>query len=91
MTFFSVARRFGVLALGVIGVVVGVVLLLPRPTPSSFGWTAYAPLANTTFVPQYVTGSLVLSTVLVLVGLALTAGWIGFALGRRMKRRGIPQ
>ena len=84
MTFFSVARRWGLLALGLIGMIAGAILL--TRTPTSSGWTAYAPLSNTTYVPPFVTGSFVLGTLLVLLGLALVAGWVGFALGRTRPR-----
>lgn len=89
MTFFSVARRFGLLALGLVGMIVGV-SLLTRPTPASFGWTAYAPLANTTYVPPFVTGTFVLGALVLVLATALTAGWVGFALGRTATRRSIP-
>ncbi len=85
MTFVAIARRWVLLVLGLIGMIVGAVLLT-RPTPASFGWTAYAPLSNTVFVPPFVSAGFVLGAVLGLLGLALTAGWIGFALGRRTTR-----
>ena len=81
MTFVSVARRFGWLVLGLIGMIAGAIVL--TRTPTSSGWTAYAPLSNTLYVPPFVTGSFVLGAALVLLGLALVAGWVGFALGRR--------
>jgi len=90
MRFMSIARRWGFLVLGAVGIVVGVILLLPRPEPVSFGWAAYAPLSNTTFIP-FVPGSYVAGALILAVGAALAAGWAGFALGRRTKRRGIPQ
>lgn len=76
-------RSWGLLVLGFIGMVVGVILLM-RPMPTAaFGWTAYAPLTNTVYVPPLVTGSLVFGVLFGSLGLALTAGWVGFALGRR--------
>jgi heme/copper-type cytochrome/quinol oxidase subunit 1 len=81
MTFVTVARRWGLLVLGLIGMIAGAILLTRMPTSS--GWTAYAPLSNTLYVPPFVTGSFVLGALLVLLGLALVAGWVGFALGRR--------
>jgi hypothetical protein len=77
----SFVRRFGILILGIIFVVVGVggyVVLFPQP---SFGWTAYAPLTGTTYVPHpntfdYFGG-------LAVVGLVLVAGWVGHRIGRR--------
>ena len=89
MTFVAIARRWGLLVLGLIGMIAGAILLT-RPTPAAFGWTAYAPLTKTTFVPPFVTGSFVLAVLLTVLGLALTAGWVGFVLGRRTKRRRIP-
>ena len=85
MTFVTIARRWGLLAFGLIGMIAGTILLT-RPTPASFGWTAYAPLSDTTYVPPFVTGSFVLGVLLLLLGLALAAGWVGFALGRRTTR-----
>ena len=90
MTFVAVLRQWGLLVLGLIGMIVGE-LLLTRTTPASFGWTAYAPLSNTLYVPSIVTGTLILGALLMALGLALTAGWVGFRLGRRTKRPGIPE
>ena len=85
MRFVAVLRSWGLLVLGVIGMIAGAILLT-RPTPAAFGWTAYAPLTKTTFVPPFVTGSLVFGVLLAALGLALAAGWVGFALGRRTTR-----
>lgn len=77
-------RRFGILILGIVLVVVGAVgyvALFPQP---SFGWTAYAPLTNTTFEPRPETFDYFGD--LAVVGLLLIAGWIGFRLGRRAPR-----
>ena len=90
MRIVSIARGWGLLVLGVVGMVVGVILLLPRPEPASFGWTAYAPLSKTTFIP-FVPGSYAAGALILAVGAALAAGWVGFALGRRTKQRGISQ
>jgi len=84
MRFVAAVRRWGLLALGLIGMVVGLILLF-RPIPSSFGWTAYAPLSATTFLP-YVPASYVVGAMILAVGVALAAGWVGFALGRRGMR-----
>jgi len=89
MAFVALLRRWGLLVLGLIGMIVGVVLLT-RPAPASFGWTAYAPLSNTVYVPPVVGSTFFPGVVLALVGLAVTAGWVGFALGRRTTKRGIP-
>ena len=85
MTFVSIARRWGLLVLGLVGIVVGAILLTRPGPPASFGWTAYAPLTNTVFVPPFVTPSLVFGVLLAALGIALVAGWVGFALGRRTK------
>lgn len=90
MRFVAIVRGWGLLVLGLIGMIVGVILLT-RPTPASFGWTAYAPLTNTTYVPRFVTGTFVLGALVLVLGLALTAGWVGFALGRRPKRPRHPE
>jgi heme/copper-type cytochrome/quinol oxidase subunit 1 len=79
MTF---VRRFGILVLGVLFVVVGVagyVAFFPQP---SFGWSAYAPLTNVTFTPQANTGFLGLAV----IGLVLVAGWVGHRIGRHRVR-----
>lgn len=86
MRFIAVARRWGLLVLGLAGMVVGVILLTRPGPPATFGWTAYAPLTNTVFVPPFVTPSLVFGVLLAALGIALAAGWAGFALGRRTKR-----
>lgn len=90
MTFVAIARRWGLLVLGLIGMIAGAILLT-RPTPASFGWTAYAPLSNTTYVPPFVTGTFVLGALVLMLATALTAGWVGFALGRRTKRPRHPE
>lgn len=79
-------RSWGLLVLGLIGMVVGVILLM-RPAPAAFGWTAYAPLTNTVYVPPFPTGTFVLGAALLLLGLALAAGWVGFALGTSLRIR----
>jgi heme/copper-type cytochrome/quinol oxidase subunit 1 len=81
MTF---VRRFGILILGILFVVVGVwgdFTLYPQP---SFGWSAYAPLSAVTYLPQpnildYFLG-------LGVVGLVLIAAWVGHRIGRRAAR-----
>lgn len=84
MRFVAAVRRWGLLALGLVGMVVGLILLL-RPIPSSFGWTAYASPSATTFLP-YVPASYVVGAIILAISVALAAGWVGFALGRRGKR-----
>jgi heme/copper-type cytochrome/quinol oxidase subunit 1 len=77
----SFLRRFGVLILGIVFVVVGVVGYVTLFPPPSFGWTAYAPLTGETFTPNpntfdYFGG-------LAVAGLVLVAGWSGHRIGRR--------
>jgi heme/copper-type cytochrome/quinol oxidase subunit 1 len=77
----SFVRRFGILILGIVFVVAGVgglIAWLPRP---SFGWIAYAPLTQTTFLPQ--PNVFDYSLGLAVVGLVLVAGWVGHLIGRR--------
>jgi heme/copper-type cytochrome/quinol oxidase subunit 1 len=68
------------LLLGAALLVAGIVLWFR--TSASFGWFAYAPLTDQTFVPV-TPGPGWLSLVLAVVGAALLAGWTGFLLGRR--------
>ena len=84
----AAVRRYGVLAFGIVAIVVGVLVYQFRPSVASFGWTAYAPLSDTVFVPPflYMTPSLVGAALLILLGAVLIAGWIGFAVGRRRPR-----
>lgn len=69
----------------------GVVLLSVPVRQESFGWFAYAPLSQQTFVPQ---GMLIMDrekwtgVVLTGVGLLVLAFWSGFRAGRRTPRRG---
>ncbi len=83
----GVVRTYGVLAVGVAAVISGVLVFQFRPS-ATFGWTAYAPLSHTVVVPAvpYLTLSLVAAALLVLVGLGLIAGWIGFAAGRHRRK-----
>ena len=54
-------------------------------TTLSFGWFAYAPLSDATFVPAVPTPWLAL--VIAIVGTALLAGWTGYLVGRRRSSR----
>jgi heme/copper-type cytochrome/quinol oxidase subunit 1 len=77
------ARRFGILVLGAILVIAGVAIYaiaFPRP---SFGWTAYAPLTSTTFVPTPFPNPIDYAMAMIVIGLVLVAGWVGFRLGAR--------
>ncbi len=76
-------RRFGILALGAILVIAGVaiyVVAFPRP---SFGWSAYAPLTATTFLPTPFPNLIDYAMAMIVIGLVLVAGWVGFRLGAR--------
>lgn len=55
-------------------------------TPVSFGWFAYAPLTDVQFQPGLLT-RLQVGPILLAVGIALLAGWVGFLLGRRRRGR----
>jgi heme/copper-type cytochrome/quinol oxidase subunit 1 len=79
----SVVRRFGVLALGVIVLVVGIVAQVAIVRTASFGWTAYAPLSSVTFTPSVAP---ILPLIEIGVGAVLIAAWVGYRLGRRAPR-----
>ena len=86
MSSASPATRVVLVALPIAGLVAIVVgILVARSTPLSFGWSAYAPLTDATFVPG-LAAQFWLGPGLVGLGIALLAGWVGFLLGRR--RRG---
>jgi heme/copper-type cytochrome/quinol oxidase subunit 1 len=76
-------RSYGVAAAGAALLVIGIVLVTTQPM--SFGWTAYAPLTDVTFVPPFPTPAMWLGGILAVTGLALLAGWVGFRLGRRAR------
>jgi heme/copper-type cytochrome/quinol oxidase subunit 1 len=79
-------RKYGILALGVIGMIVGAdIVLFWSQEPMARRWAAYAPLSDTVFVPPFVTGVFVLGFAILIAGTGLVAGWIGFALGRRRR------
>lgn len=52
-------------------------------TTLSFGWFAYAPLSDVTYVPAVPTPWLAL--VLSILGAAILAGWTGYLVGRRRR------
>jgi hypothetical protein len=86
MTF---VRRYGIFVLGVVVLLLGVwqfVWSMVLQTTFNFGWTAYAPLTSTTFSP--VPWSLPFAIALVVVGVALIAGWIAIGVGRRSLNAG---
>ena len=69
-------------ALGAAAVVAGLIVVSEAPT--SFGWFAYAPLSGATFSSTFISQPLFITgIVLVMLGVADIAGWVGFRLGRR--------
>ncbi|MGO4192859.1 hypothetical protein AB4Y67_14445 [Arthrobacter sp. YAF17] len=72
-------------------ILAGIVLLSVPVQQESFGWFAYAPLSQQTFVPQ---GMLIMDrekwagVVLTGAGLLALTFWSGFRAGRRSRRRG---
>ncbi len=79
----SFVHRFGILILGVAFILFGLVFGIVKIPSPGFGFTAYAPLTSTTFVPMGGFGPTEVAFLLAGVGLVLVAGWIGFQLGRR--------
>jgi heme/copper-type cytochrome/quinol oxidase subunit 1 len=79
----SHVRRFWVLVLGILFVVLGVVAEVRIAPTESFGWTAFAPLTSTTFTPSWAPFE---PYWLIGTGAILIAGWVGFRLGRRSRR-----
>lgn len=77
-------RTYGILALGVIGMIGGAdIVLFWSQAPMAHRWAAYAPLSDSYFVAPFVTGAFVLGLVILIAGTGLVAGWIGFRLARR--------
>lgn len=75
----ALVKKYGLVVGAVVLFVAGLVLVMT--TPLSFGWSAYAPLSDVTFSPF--SPGLIVGWVLVVIGLVLAAGWVGFRLGRR--------
>ena len=71
-----------VLALGVALAAAGVVVVLATPSPASFGWTAYSPLASTMYAPEPRRLSQLLAGGLLLAG-GFVAGLAVASLRRR--------
>lgn len=84
-------KRYVLLVLGVIALVVGVMITVVALT-SGYVWFAYSPVAagddvQFEFVPDM---SPIPGLVLLVVGTALTAGWTGWMLGRRTGNAAAP-
>jgi hypothetical protein len=80
-------RKKPILAWAIVGAVVGtgvVVLTIGLLAPVTFGWFAYQPLADATFVPGG--GGLFLSSTAIIGGVILMAGLLAgaFLAGRRV-------
>ena len=83
----SVALIAGVL-LTVAGVVIVLVSLVGSTATASFGWFAYAPLANAVFVPGdllMLSRITLLGVVLLLVGLLAVSFLVGLHVGSRRR------
>ncbi|MCU1505347.1 MAG: hypothetical protein QOG18_862 [Microbacteriaceae bacterium] len=97
MNFSLWWRRWGILALGVVFLAFGLAIFLSHST-LTFGWTAHTPVSGLAFYPgspasyswageeaarapnRYLSFNGQLSIV---IGMTLSAGWVGFRLGRR--------
>ena len=84
-TRLSRSAHFGVVAVGIVAVVVGVVLFFLPVNPPTIGWFAYQPLSATTFVPfgSFLTPLQQTATVVGGLGMLLLAFAAGWAFGRR--------
>ena len=71
--------------LGAVAAVIGVVLLLVPGEQASFGWFAYQPLSNTTFIPsgELLTPLRQIGIALLAVGVASLSFGAGWMFGRR--------
>ncbi|MCU1405889.1 MAG: hypothetical protein JWQ43_2192 [Glaciihabitans sp.] len=76
-----------VLILAIGAVIVGTITVATASTQTfSFGWTAYAPLSDTTFSPpgaRFLSPSAVAGFLVLAAGLVALAFWGGFAVGSR--------
>ncbi len=75
------------LAVGLVALVVGVVVLLTADTSGSFGWFAYAPMADTTFSPDFLllTTQGQIGLLIGIIGLAIMFFCAGWAFGGRRR------
>jgi heme/copper-type cytochrome/quinol oxidase subunit 1 len=82
------ARKYSLIVLGIVGMLVGAYLLIFPSHVASFGWTAYAPLSDTAFAPSTISPMFYVGWAAIVAGAMVVAGWVGFRLGRR--RRALP-
>ncbi len=69
-------------------VLLGTAIILVAGSEASFGWFAYAPLSNTTFLPEgmvYLGASSRAGMGLCGAGLVVLAFWTGYRTGRRRR------
>lgn len=84
MTFTGLLKRWGLLAVGLVLVIVGLTI---ANQPLTFGWFGYADGAFARFSPTLMampTGA----ALALAAGIALIAGWLGFRLGNRSGQDG---
>jgi len=87
MLIATVIRRFGAPILGIALIIIGIVLLVTTQ-PASFGWTAYAPLAETRYQPMSPETQTITGVCLLLVGVVISAVWGLFLWRRRTAKPG---
>lgn len=82
MTVTALLKRWGLLAVGLTLVVVGVTI---ANQPLTFGWFGYTDGTFARFSPALVVTPTAAALALA-AGIALIAGWLGFLLGSRSGR-----
>jgi heme/copper-type cytochrome/quinol oxidase subunit 1 len=77
----SALLRYIVPAAGSVVMLIGGLLLALRPaSPIPRGWSAYAPLSDTTFTPTVIV--VPAGLVLLVLGFAALVAWIAYRIGR---------
>jgi heme/copper-type cytochrome/quinol oxidase subunit 1 len=81
------ALNLVIVAFGVVAFAAGLFLLIWASfhPASSFGWTAYAPLSSTIFLPNQGGNLTTWGQCLTSLGLILIAFWAGLSVGRRQR------
>lgn len=74
--------------LAIAATVGGLAVIVTAPTETaSFGWFAYAPLSDSTFLAGtdgiHLTGQRLVGTVATIVGVVVLAFWLGLSIGRK--------